>query len=185
MQVVCVLIRNPEVIFDFVEECFRFGARIAWNQEAVFLEFPSPRSMYSLEELFNSIEILAEHFDIQTRIATAEDAPTALCYAHYGVMPKENLPLESLRHYYSPLVFPDELASFIRALRSSGYRNLKDIAHLLPSLLRTQFGDKAWEAVRRAREKSGRVWPGFSFLENFSEENTEQQEFTFPLVAAS
>lgn len=184
MQVICILIRNPEVVFDFVEECFRYGAKLAWNQEAVFLEFPNAKSIYSLEKLFNSLEELAEHFDVQIRIASAEDAPTALCYAHFGVMPKERLPIESLRYFYSPLTVSEEISHLIRALKTTGHRVLKDAAPLLPSMIRTQFGDKAWEAMRRARDTNGRGWPGFPFLENFLEES-ERQEMLFPVMTAS
>jgi len=184
MQVICVLIRNQEVIFDFVEECYRYGAKLAWNQEAVFLEFPHTQSIYSLEKLFTSLEELADHFDVQIRVATAGDAPTALCYAHYGVMPKEDLPIESLKYFYSPLTIPKEISTFIRVLRATGHNVLRDLHSLLPSMLRTQFGDIAWEAVRRARDAEGRGWPGFPFLENYSEE-ADRQEALFPLVAAS
>src|SRR5471030_784928 len=115
IQVICILVRNPEVIFDFVEACFRFGARLAWTQEAIFLEFPAPMRGRSLDHLFVEIEALAVHFDVQTKISVAEDAPTALCFAHYGVSKRELLPVEALRYYASPFRLSREVDAMVRA----------------------------------------------------------------------
>lgn len=174
MQVICVLINNQEVIFDFVQACFRYGARLAWTQEAVFLEFPGVQSPYSLEKLFSSLEDLAAHFEVQTRIAAAEDAPTALCFAHYGVMRREQLPLDALKYYFSPFRVPEELKTALTLLRTRGYRTLKDLTKVLPSSLLQEFGNTLMEAWLRARDKSGRSWPGFQFLESFAPSPEEE-----------
>ncbi len=168
MQVICVLIRNQEVIFDFVEACFRFGARLAWTQEAVFLEFPVIQNSHSLDCLFTELEDLAEHFDVQTRIAAAEDAPTALCFAHFGVTQRELLPVEALRYYSSPFRESVEISGMIRNLRKDGIRSLQELRSQLPNAIAAKFGENAKQAFARWGSKNGQAWPGFQFLENFA-----------------
>ena len=170
MQVICVLVQEQEVIFDFVQACFRFGGRLAWSQEAVFLEFPFLQGSHSLPALFNEIEKLAEHFDTPIRIAVGEDAPSALAFAHYGPMAKEKLPLEALRYFASPFRYTEDTKQFITALKHKGYRILSDLQFALPTALQKEFGTQAAETVARAKAKNGKHWPGFQFLENFVKE---------------
>jgi hypothetical protein len=126
------------------------------------------QNSHSLERLFSELEDLAEHFDVQTRIAAAEDAPTALCYAHFGITQRESLPVEALRYYASPFKESLEVDSMIRNLKKEGIRSLRELRSQLPAAISVRFGETSKLAFARWSNRNGQAWPGFQFLENFA-----------------
>ena len=97
--------------------------------EAVFLDLTAVRNQHAASTLALKLGSLARRFGYLSRIAFAEDAPTALALTRFQAEKKQELPIEALLAYAQPFRDDPELEKevwqLISMIRLLGIRDLE------------------------------------------------------------
>ena len=105
-RVACLLITKPVVSIEaFAEACFRFSPQVALRgEEAVFVEIGGSSHLFSEQTMPLRLTALCQRFDVQAKVAIADDAPTALAMARFRQADAKKLPLDLVvRHDFQLL----------------------------------------------------------------------------------
>ncbi|MBI3544250.1 MAG: hypothetical protein HY075_13350 [Deltaproteobacteria bacterium] len=174
-RVACLLLKGKAVpILELAEACHRFSPQIAVrDKEAVFLEIGACRNLYSEQSLLMRLNVLAQRFGCFGQVGFADDAPTALALARFGVSSRDKLPLEALYDYASPFGHDDasykKVMGLIVTMHMLGLSHLKDFAELPTKTLASRFGSHGVELSLRLHNRAPFAWPRFTPAEKVSE----------------
>src|SRR4051794_6903880 len=103
MRVACVLFHHEVRLAEFAQACVRFSPQISLrNPNAIFIEIGKCRNLYSEQSFIARLHVLLRRFNYQAQIEIADDIPSALAFARYGVRTMDDLPLDSLSYFGDP-----------------------------------------------------------------------------------
>lgn len=177
-RVICVYVQNRKSLEEFAEACLRFTPQIAVrDNEAVFLEIGGSLGLFTEETILARLSVLAQRFGLMPQLGVADDAPTALAMARFGVRRRELLPLMSLLDYAMPferdLQVEAKLRRMIETLQMLGLKSLQDFVRLPSKTITARFGEQGLEVSRRIYESFlghlDLVWPRFQPPETICE----------------
>jgi len=174
-RVACLLITKPVVSIEaFAEACFRFSPQVALRgEEAVFVEIGGSSHLFSEQTMPLRLTALCQRFDVQAKVAIADDAPTALAMARFRQADAKKLPLEALSDFLSPFRNDSDLdkraAKIVDSLRSLGLNTLEDFSKLPTGTLASRFGKEGFELSYLIQQSYARPWPLFRLPERVSE----------------
>ncbi|MBI3557020.1 MAG: hypothetical protein HY074_12210 [Deltaproteobacteria bacterium] len=170
---------------ELAEACYRFSPQIAVREaepprepggkstSAIFLEIGKCTNLYSENTLFLRLAVLVQRFGVVAQIGLADDVPTALAMARFGLKQKDKLPLEALFDYASPFKYDDavhkKILGMIVTMRMLGLEKLDDFAKLATRQLASRFGSDGVELSMRIQKKSILAWPRFTPAEKIIE----------------
>lgn len=159
MQVVCLFPTDPSILPSLAEACLVFSPQVAQAEEAVFVEVSASRHLFTLEECFVRLRQIVAHFSVNTRVSWAEDIPTALAFARFGVTRREALPVEALADFLSP--FQRQEFTSAPLFRKLGVANLEDFLRVPRAGLASRFGKEGLFAYERLLRSGEVAWPRF------------------------
>lgn len=127
----------------FAKSCFRWTPDVyVRSGEAVFLEISRCQTIYTEDELLNQIHSL---LGVQVRIGIQSSVPGALVSARYGTHAWSQIPVDSIRDWFDPLLNApaDEVRRvemLIDLLRRLGIANLADFLSIPEGDGTSRFG---------------------------------------------
>ena len=176
-RIACILVKGTAPLMELAEACYRFSPQIAVREAepareaggkqtaAIFLEIGKCSSLYSENTLFLRLAVLVQRFGVVAQIGIAEDVPTALALARFGLKQKDKLPLEALSDYASPFKYDDgvhkKILGMIVTMRMLGLERLDDFSRLATRQLASRFGSDGVELSQRIQQKIPLAWPRF------------------------
>jgi protein ImuB len=167
MLVLCVFPRHRDCLPALAEACLAFSPQVALGEEAAFAEIGASHRVLSREDVLESLSAILKESGIQARVATAEDIPSALAFARYGLSHRESLPVEALADYFSP--FRAAVFSPAPLLRRLGVETLGDFLNVPHAEIPARFGREGWEAYERYLRAEEIAWPRFVPEEKIAE----------------
>jgi protein ImuB len=181
MRVLCIYflsgIEKNNSLEKIAEACLRFSPLIAIGQRAIFLEIGACRKLYTEESVSLRIQILMQRFLCQVQVAIADDIPTALAFAKYGVLDKSELPVESLKLYASPFRPQKHLDSVVLLLQRLGIYTLKDILAIPRNSIPSHLGKDTSLALQSIDNAKLMPWPQWKLVEKIFESENISEEF--------
>lgn len=168
MRVVC-LYTGPqcERLPALAEACILFSPQVALGTDAVFAEVGASKKLFTEQEVIRRLQELLEAMEITARIGLANDAPTALAFARYGVRSRDALPVEALACYLSP--FSPQSLPGLEAFAKLGILTIEDFTKIPRAEIPSRFGKLGLLAYERLLTASVTAWPRFTPPEKMSE----------------
>jgi protein ImuB len=174
VKILCIFPkREKSRLPALAEACLFFSPQVALGEDAAFVEIGNSHHLFTVEECLSRMARVLENFQVEARLSIAEDVPSSLAFARYGVSRKEFLPIEALGDYLSPFVAHTFPAAEI--FRKLGVETLGDFLKIPRRELSSRFGKDgllAYERFLRAKELP---WPRFVPTEKLF----EKAEFDF------
>ncbi len=177
-RIACILVKGTAPLMELAEACYRFSPQIAVREAepprepggrptaAIFLEIGKCSKLYSENTLFLRLAVLVQRFGAIAQIGLADDVPTALALARFGLKERDKLPLEALFDYGSPFKYDDavhkKILGMIVTMRMLGLEKLDDFAKLPTRQLASRFGSEGVELSMRLQQKIPMAWPRFT-----------------------
>lgn len=162
MRVVC-LYTGPELPAErrsaLAEACILFSPQVALGSDAVFVEVGASRKLFTEQEVIRRLRELLEALEIAARIGLANDAPTALAFARYGLRSRDALPVEALACYLSP--FAPQPFGGLEAFVKLGVLTLEDFQRIPRGEIPSRFGKAGLLAYERFLSAGVTAWPRF------------------------
>jgi protein ImuB len=181
MRVLCVYflsgIDKKSSLEKIAEACLRFSPLIAIGHRAIFLEIGACRKLYTEESVTLRMQILMQRFLCQTQVAIADDIPTSLAFAKYGVLDKDELPVESLKIYASPFRPQKSLDHVVTLLQRLGIYTLKDILIIPRNSISSRLGKDTLLALHAIDNAEQMPWPLWKPEEKIVETELIADEF--------
>lgn len=173
-RIACMIIKSRASILELAEACTRFSPQIAVRgNEAIFLEIGRCRNLYSESSLVARLGVLAQRFGFVPQIGFANDVPTALAAARFGINRRDKLPLEALLDYASPFQHDEQtkqrVTEIIGTMKMLGLTTLEDFAQLPTKTLASRFGVAGVELSQRIHQRAMLAWPRFQPAEKIRE----------------
>ncbi len=169
MRVVC-LYTGPdcERREALAEACILFSPQVALGTDAVFAEVGASKKLFTEQEVIRRLQELLEVLEIkaspgtgaQVRIGLANDAPTALAFARYGIRSRDALPVEALACYLSP--FSPQPFAGLEAFAKLGVLTIEDFMKIPRAEIPSRFGKAGLLAYERLLTASVTAWPRFT-----------------------
>lgn len=183
MRVLCIYFltglddKKQNAIEKMAEACLRFSPLIAIGHRAIFLEIGACRKLYSEESVSLRVQVLMQRFQCRVQVAIADDIPTALAFAKYGVSDKYDLPVEALKIYASPFRTHKSLDHVVSLLQRLGIYTLKDILIIPRQSIVTRLGKETLLALQAMDNAKLMPWPSWQPEEKIVETANISEEF--------
>jgi len=131
------------------------------------VEIGASHHLFSEQECIRRLRELLEVLDLKASLGVADDVPTALAFARFGILERENLPVEALADYLNPFSpSPFEGAEVFRKL---GVATLGDFKKVPRREIPSRFGKAGLLAFERLLNTGVVAWPRFVPEEKISE----------------
>lgn len=170
MRVVCLYTGaalEPSRRSALAEACLLFSPQVALGTDAVFVEVGHSSKLFTEQEVIRRVREILEALDVAARIGLANDAPTALAFARYGLRSREALPVEALACYLSP--FSPRPFEGLEAFSKLGVLTLEDFQRIPRSEIPSRFGKLGLLAFERFLSAGVTAWPRFTPEEKIAE----------------
>jgi len=175
VRVVCLLLKDAKDLQTLAESCLRFSPQIALGEHWLFMEIEACRRLYSEENLHTELSALLNTLEIQAKVTTANDMPTALAMALYGKMKLESLPVDAIPCYFNPFKIEDHFQKIIDILKKLAVYDFRALMKIPSGLLSAKFNKDVALVLRQIQDARGIYWPRFKARE-IVEESYEFEE---------
>lgn len=162
MRVVCVRFDGQIDLQRFAESCFILSPQIALGHKWLFIEIGACRKLYSEQTMYGRLQVLLKKFNLRAQVSIANDIPTSLALATFGVQQKTLLPIEALAIYLDPFSEANETLKVPTLLRKLGISNLTEVLRIPRKSLGVRFGKDILFAVDRMESATHIPWPTFT-----------------------
>lgn len=124
---ICILFGESERMdaFSAALEALPFSLR--QTPGAAFLSTQEELPEGIVDSWVTEIGYLAEYWGVPVRLGVADSAFLALAYAHWGPLPREQLPVEALQFLLAPFQTPAAVREIIHSLKRKGIRLLSEL----------------------------------------------------------
>ncbi|MBK7962036.1 MAG: hypothetical protein IPK04_13050 [Bdellovibrionales bacterium] len=150
------------------------------DSEALFVDLSKSQNLLTEIRFLSLADEILKSYGMSYRWRWAIDTPTALALAKYETFEKEELPLESLVLFGTPLrkepLLEKKILGMVNVLQQLGLRTLGDFQELRPQELSSRFGALALGIYDCVKRGFSQPWPVYLPEEQVTHNITEKIE---------